>query len=489
MLTLLLGFALFDTPGYVTRDVEGWTLHIKDEIASDAATTTALELLERQLMEIERVVPAPAVTELKKVKLWMSPEYTGIRPSAEYHPGAQWLRDNKRNPAMVKGIEFTNIRIFEAETRRMPNFALHELAHAYHDRVLNQGFNNPDIKAAYEKAKASKSYDDVERQDSEGKRRRDKAYAMGNPMEYFAELTEAYFTRNDFFPFNWSELVTHDPTGYAAIRKAWGVPDISVPPSSITRNAFYGKFFDAEGYPVISSSKVDDYALKETGYLINLLLAKLPDIKAAMVKSGSRMVVIGYQEFTTDIPEYSRMTPKDFWDARARGLGGSRTDPVCSCAEENVLGYPGDPYSTESIVIHEFAHNIHLRGLVNIDPTFDERLKATYDAAMKAGLWAGKYAATNSAEYFAEGVQSWFDNNRENDSAHNHVNTRAELLAYDPGLAAICREVFGDTELKYTKPATRLTGHLLGYDPSKAPKFTWPERLTKARQEIRGGGG
>lgn len=489
ILSLLLAGTWLVEPGYVTRDVAGWQLHIHDSFATEEPTTKAVELLERQLKEVERVVPPKAVEELKKVKLWMSPEYTGIRPSAEYHPGAQWLRDNKRNPAMVKGIEFTNIRIFEAETRRMPNFALHELAHAYHDRFLPQGFNNPDIKAAYEKAKASKSYDDVERQDSEGKRRRDKAYAMVNQQEYFAELTEAYFTRNDFFPFNWSEFVTHDPTGYAMVRKAWGVSDISVPPSSITRNAFYGKFFDADGYPVISSSKVDDYALKETGYLINLLLAKRPDIKAAMVKSGSRMVVIGYQEFTTDIPEYSRMTPKDFWDARARGLGGSRTDPLCSCAEENVLGYPGDPYSTESIVIHEFAHNIHLRGLVNIDPTFDDRLKATYDAAMKAGLWAGKYAATNSAEYFAEGVQSWFDNNRENDSAHNHVNTRAELLAYDPGLAAICREVFGDTELNYTKPATRLTGHLLGYDPSKAPKFTWPERLIKAREDIRRGTG
>jgi hypothetical protein len=136
-------------------------------------------------------------------------------------------------------------------------------------------------------------------------------------------------------------------------------------------------------------------------------------------------------------------------------------------------------------LIHEFAHNMHLRGLSNVDPTFDPRLKATYAAAMKAGLWKGKYASVNHHEYFAEGVQSWFDNNRENDHDHNHVNTRAELLAYDPGLAAMCREVFGDTELKYTKPTTRLTGHMAGYDPAKAPTFVWPERLAKLKQEIR----
>ena len=123
--------------------------------------------------------------------------------------------------------------------------------------------------------------------------------------------------------------------------------------------------------------------------------------------------------------------------------------------------------------------------MVRVDPTFDDRVKKAYDDAMKAGLWKGKYASTNHHEYFAEGVQSWFDNNRENDHDHNHVNTRAELLEYDPALAALCKEVFGDTELKYTRPATRLREHLAGYDPSKAPKFVWPERLTKAKDEIR----
>ena len=77
----------------------------------------------------------------------------GVPPRAEYHPGAGWLRANGRDAAMVKGVEFTNIRTFEAEARRMPNFALHELAHAYHDRVL--GFENPEIEAAYQRALAA----------------------------------------------------------------------------------------------------------------------------------------------------------------------------------------------------------------------------------------------------------------------------------------------------------------------------------------------
>jgi hypothetical protein len=54
---------------------------------------------------------------------------------------------------MVHGVEFTDIPDFESETRRMPNFTLHELAHAYHDRVLPGGFSNAEIAAAYKAAK------------------------------------------------------------------------------------------------------------------------------------------------------------------------------------------------------------------------------------------------------------------------------------------------------------------------------------------------
>jgi len=259
---------------------------------------------------------------------------------------------------------------------------------------------------------------------------------------------------------------------------------------------FYTQIVHAHGYPICGSAKVSPYALKEAAYLADLMLAKRPDVREALIASGSRLCILAHDEFTTEQPEWTwlekvpvpgfeNMSIKDYRDARARGMGGSATDPFCSCAEENLLAYDGDPYSTECIFIHEFAHNIHLRGLANVDATFDKRVKAAFDAAMKAGLWKGKYASVNHHEYFAEGVQSWFDNNRENDHDHNHVNTRAELVDYDPGLAALCREVFGDTELRYTKPTTRLTGHLEGYDPTKAPKFVWPERLMKAKESIR----
>ena len=262
---------------------------------------------------------------------------------------------------------------------------------------------------------------------------------------------------------------------------------ITAPPAGQKIPAFYTKYVEAEGYPIVASERVNDYALREAAYLVNRMLAKRPDVRAAMIRSGSRLCLIAHNEFTTDLPEWAHMTPKAWWDARARGTGGSAEDPFCSCGEENLLAYAGDPYAAENILIHEFAHNIHLRGMVNVDPTFDGRVKVAYDAAMKAGLWKGKYASVNHHEYFAEGVQSWFDDNRVNDHDHNHVHLRSQLIEYDPGLAALCREVFGDTELKYTKPTTRLHGHLEGYVPAAAPKFVWPERLSEVRSEIRKG--
>ena len=213
-----------------TRDISGWQVHISKRLfeSEPDATARALTGVKKMLDEIDRVVPAPAVAELRKVPLYFSPAYKAGRSGAEFHPDPGWLRDNGRDPAMARGVEFSGVHDFEAEMRRMPNFALHELAHAYQFRALKDGFDNADIKAAYQRTKASGSYDRVERSFGEGNGRPntfERAYAMTDPMEYFAETTEAYFTRNDFFPFTREELKRHDSAMFALLEKLWGVPD------------------------------------------------------------------------------------------------------------------------------------------------------------------------------------------------------------------------------------------------------------------------
>ena len=227
LLALALGAFSLQAASFQTNSIEGWTTIVDERLfAEEKATKKALDLLRAQLKEIVRVAPASAVAKLREVTLFFSPEYPGVRPTAEYHPDVRWLREHHRNEAMARGIEFTNVRTFEAESRRMPNFALHELAHAYHHRVLPGGYGNVEIKAAYDRAKGIGLYEKVERWFGDGRTNtHERAYAMSSPMEYFAETTEAFFSRNDFFPFNRAELKGHDPEMERLVAKLWGVKD------------------------------------------------------------------------------------------------------------------------------------------------------------------------------------------------------------------------------------------------------------------------
>ncbi len=207
-----------------TRDVEGWTLHITDSLMAEQkqAVDAAMPFLEKQLKEIVRVVPAEAVAKLREVPIYFTLPPKGSRGTAEYHPEAKWLRENGRDPAMAKGVQVSDVASFEKETNRMPNFMLHELAHGFHDRVLS--FEQSDIIAVYEHAKAAKLYDRVERSNGNGKPNTfERAYAMTDHKEYFAETTEAFFSRNDFFPFTHAELEKHDPDMFAVLQRIWGV--------------------------------------------------------------------------------------------------------------------------------------------------------------------------------------------------------------------------------------------------------------------------
>ncbi len=246
-------------------------------------------------------------------------------------------------------------------------------------------------------------------------------------------------------------------------------------------SSHYQKSVDVSGFPVVASAKVNDHALLEAAHWIEQMLHPRPDVRDALITEKVRFGIMAVDEFTTDLPEHSDLTPKAYWDKRARGLGSTRQRPCVSCGEENLLRYKGDPYFTESILIHEFAHAFHLQGLNIADPKFEPKLKDCYDKAMAEGLWKGKYAATNKEEYWAEAVQSFFDTNREEDHDHNHVDTRAELKEYDPRIHDLVAETFKNPEWRYTRPESR-TGkaHLATYDPASAPEFAWPQAITDA---------
>jgi hypothetical protein len=243
---------------------------------------------------------------------------------------------------------------------------------------------------------------------------------------------------------------------------------------------FYTQYVrTAAGVPVVASNQVTPEALREAAWLIDRMLDARPDVAAALGRAAARFVVMAHDEFTTDVPEHADLEPASHWDRRARGLGGSLDLPVTSCGEENLLCFPGDPYAAENILIHEFAHTIHQVGLAQVDPTFQKRLDAAYAEAKAAGRWQGTYAMTNPAEYWAEGVQSWFRCNRTRDEVHGEVNSPDEVRAHDPPLAALLAKVFGENAWTYCRPHDRAPAdreHVAGFDRAAAPAFDWANR-------------
>jgi X-Pro dipeptidyl-peptidase len=94
------------------------------------------------------------------------------------------------------------------------------------------------------------------------------------------------------------------------------------------------------------------------------------------------------------------------------------------------------------------------------------------------------YATVSRAEYWAEGLQSWYDTNRTMDHDHNHIHTREQLKGYDPELAKLCEEVLGDSPWRFVSPRRRAGAeHLKDYDPMSAPKMVKLDHLEAAAQD------
>lgn len=228
---------------------------------------------------------------------------------------------------------------------------------------------------------------------------------------------------------------------------------IGPPPKALGLAAFYRKYLDAQGIPIVSSARVPARALHAAKEIVEGMLRTRPDVRQQLIRARVRVVVMGELEVTTDIPEHSHLGR--YWDSRARGLGATADRPVCSCAEENLLQYTNDRHRGESILVHEFAHTIYNLGLPAIDPTFAARFNRVHSGAMHRGLFRNTYAASDHSEYWAEGVQSWFDANLQAspaDGIHNEINTRAELERYDPELARLIAEAFGSNPWRWQGP-------------------------------------
>jgi hypothetical protein len=204
---------------YEKREIEGWRVLVHKQLLEKDNRELAdktLKVLGLQLYQITRVVPEEALAKLRSIPIWVEVEHPR-HPCMCYHISAEWLREHQMNPAKAGAVEVANAKNFLSWTLDQPWMVLHELAHGYHHQVL--GLDHAEIKACYDRAVESKSYESVLH--CNGKKER--AYALTNDQEYFAEATEAYFGTNDFYPFVRAELKQHDPKMHDLLEKLWGV--------------------------------------------------------------------------------------------------------------------------------------------------------------------------------------------------------------------------------------------------------------------------
>lgn len=207
----------------VVQNIRGWTVHVDPSLLDGGEHaeegSRALSMLSNNLERIAILIPDHILPQMQKLEIWIEHEHPSLG-AMQYHPSVQWLVANKHDPRLAKKVHITRARDLYSRQQLLkhPLVVLHELAHAYHDQVLD--FDNPEIISVFQSAKEKGLYENVLLYTGENVRH----YGLNNHKEFFAEATEAWFYRNDFYPFVRAELEEYDPQLHALMRRIWETP-------------------------------------------------------------------------------------------------------------------------------------------------------------------------------------------------------------------------------------------------------------------------
>lgn len=301
------------------------------------------------------------------------------------------------------------------------------------------------------------------------------AYTATNQAEYWAEICQSYFDCNRINNWNHAaianreQLKQYDPEGYDLVKSMFKLtpendwryrplrpqPSVIPPPAKFKVDPYYTKFTYAREFVVLGSRQVSDEALLKANDTIRKMFAYRHDILKAMIADGARLVVLGRQEKLSDLPELKNAKANV---DEVRYLEYTPTVKLMVLPEENVLGLPQEPFAGKCMVVSVFAKAVYhvtaLRPAIpdferqrslqqyelrvkRLDVEFDHRLKRVYDDAASKGLWKGTPAAHNRVEYWATGVEAYFDATGTGvppNVADRPITTREALKAHDPDL-------------------------------------------------------
>jgi hypothetical protein len=207
----------------IQRTIEGWTVQVDPALldgSPESEEQRAITLLANHLQRISILVTGNTLSQLRTIPIWIEKEHPSLR-SMQYHPSKGWLESNGHDPRLTRHVHIPVARhlLSRGQLLKHPAVVLHELAHGFHDQILS--FDEPRIIAAFEEAKRKDLYANVLLYTG----KRVKHYGLTNHKEYFAEGTEAFLYRNDFFPFVRAELKEYDPTFHDLLESIWGKPE------------------------------------------------------------------------------------------------------------------------------------------------------------------------------------------------------------------------------------------------------------------------
>lgn len=218
---------------------------------------------------------------------------------------------------------------------------------------------------------------------------------------------------------------------------------ISAPPAYFGLDPFYKKYLDADGIPIFTGIEIPEFAIQRVKTNVANMLAGEESLRRRLIDNYIRIVILALIEPIDTIPELVDFNLPE----EQRSRIGNTDLAIMVIPEENILCFPNDPSFGEDVFVRTFALTMLNTAIPLIEPTFVDSLNAQYQRILQTGIWDSTLAARSPEDYFAEGVQTWFNVNQEADPAdgqHNRVDNRIELAAYDPALYALVSRFFAE---------------------------------------------
>lgn len=447
-------------------DCEGIAV-ISSERVDDRAFYQVKKLLDKMLETRPDVRKALVEDGVRYVIIAAEEQVTDIPDYAGMKPKAFWNERSRGFGGRITSCGEENLLSFPTDRYEDESIFIHELAHAIDGRGLRK--IEPDFKE-----RLKRLYDSAM---AKGLYKHD--YASTNTSEYWAESVQAFFDADR--EKNWNhnhvntrrELYEYDPNMADFIREMFRInsendwrykplvkqPSVTTAPKEV-RSEWISKYVWCRGFSILGTKSVSEKAMLEADRIIRNMFRYRHDVLKAIIDANVQLVVISPGESPRDIPHVSRIRRKLFVNKQSALFR-------FSTSETNLLKSAGNPAAGENLLISDMALLMYYitglrevdpeynkrrhvqqyeKGLERIDRRFDDKVRKLYRSATKRNLWAGTAAMNNRFEYFAEGVQSFFNANQIITSGSDRVNTREQLQVYDPDMALFIGDVFKHPE-------------------------------------------